>query len=111
MRSGREWQNDQACGDGESRFYTALVGQQLLLAVAALALSLWRPLTEPPLPAACCPWRSLGSPAAAVLLLTGCLWYYSGRTRLEEAILDGAFGERYRQYRHSTGRFLPRLLR
>ena len=63
------------------------------------------------LPAACCPWRSLGSPAAAALLLTGCLWYYSGRTRLEEAILDGAFGERYRQYRHSTGRVLPRLPR
>ncbi|PRW39139.1 isoprenylcysteine carboxyl methyltransferase [Chlorella sorokiniana] len=52
---------------------------------------------------------SLGSPAAAGLLLAGCLWYYSGRTRLEEAVLESAFGERYRHYRSSTGRFLPRL--
>ncbi|KAI7840429.1 hypothetical protein COHA_005859 [Chlorella ohadii] len=52
---------------------------------------------------------SLGSPAAAALLLVGCLWYYRRRTRLEEAVLEDTFGGRYRQYRHSTGRFLPCL--
>lgn len=56
------------------------------------------------------PLCSLGSPAAAAFLLLGCLLYYSGRTRLEEAVLEGAFGSQYRQYRSSTGRFLPRLL-
>ncbi|MBX3178731.1 MAG: isoprenylcysteine carboxylmethyltransferase family protein [Candidatus Hydrogenedentes bacterium] len=33
------------------------------------------------------------------------------RTPLEEAILEDAFGERYRQYRGYTGRFLPRVTR
>lgn len=33
------------------------------------------------------------------------------RTPQEEAILEEAFGERYREYRDDTGRFLPRVLR
>lgn len=56
----------------------------------------------------------------ALNLLTGLWWLGAGmvlpivillRTRVEEARLIEAFGDEYRAYMQSTGRFLPRLVR
>lgn len=52
---------------------------------------------------------SLGSPMAAGFLWAACLAYYRSRTRIEERLLEQSFGEQYRQYRSSTGRFVPQL--
>lgn len=53
----------------------------------------------------------LRSPGAAVALAAVCALYYGRRTALEEAILAGAFGERYAEYRRRVpARYLPGLL-
>lgn len=46
---------------------------------------------------------------AAGFLWAACLAYYRSRTRIEERLLEQSFGEQYRQYRSSTGRFVPQL--
>jgi protein-S-isoprenylcysteine O-methyltransferase Ste14 len=52
----------------------------------------------------------LHSAPAALLALAVCLVYYFSRTRLEQAVLQQAFGQLYEEYRQRTKLFVPYVL-
>jgi protein-S-isoprenylcysteine O-methyltransferase Ste14 len=52
----------------------------------------------------------LHSAPTALLALGVCLLYYFNRTRLEQAVLQQAFGQPYEEYRQRTKLFVPFVL-
>jgi len=53
---------------------------------------------------------ALHAAATAVLAVAVCLLYYSSRTRLEQAVLEQAFGQEYAAYKQRTKLFIPGVL-